>query len=411
MSIASALQSAQQKVAAAYTACNNKGATMPAAGSQNLSNLPATINSISTGTPLNQTIQKWVRIEETTTSVDPDTQEEITTTTISYERGADVQTSSTIAASKYANNTGLVSALIPDTVTAIGNAAFSGCTNLEYINLENIKQLNYQAFRNASNLKIKLNMPKLTRFVNGGAQFMGSGITEIESLGTITALIDGDNNGGVFYNCKKLVTAVLPNTLTAIATAAFTGCSALKSVVAENVTTIKRRAFYGCSSFSDDSLFEKCRTIQGQAFQGCTSLPSEISIPNLTSIDTAAFYNTRITKVLDLGTITTLPDCGSYTSATFGENSSLTEVHLPSTITKIGKFTFGNNSHLTTVVCLATTPPSLHSSAFRNYVSNVHFYVPYSADHSILSAYQAATTWSSYSARIHELNEDGTIPA
>ena len=49
MSIASAIANAQTKVAAAYTACSDKGATMPAAGNQNLSNLADTIASITTG--------------------------------------------------------------------------------------------------------------------------------------------------------------------------------------------------------------------------------------------------------------------------------------------------------------------------------------------------------------------------
>ena len=47
MSIASAITTAQGRVAAAYTACNAKGATMPA--TQDLSNLPATIATISGG--------------------------------------------------------------------------------------------------------------------------------------------------------------------------------------------------------------------------------------------------------------------------------------------------------------------------------------------------------------------------
>lgn len=51
MSIASAIQLKQQQVAAAYTACDEKGATMPAAGSQNLSNLASTIATISGGGP------------------------------------------------------------------------------------------------------------------------------------------------------------------------------------------------------------------------------------------------------------------------------------------------------------------------------------------------------------------------
>ena len=53
MSIASAIQSKQQQVAAAYTACNNKGATLPS--TQNLNNLATCIGTItgggSSGTP------------------------------------------------------------------------------------------------------------------------------------------------------------------------------------------------------------------------------------------------------------------------------------------------------------------------------------------------------------------------
>lgn len=55
MSIATAIANAQSKVADAYTACNSKGATMPAAGSQNLSNLATTISSITTGSTPNLT--------------------------------------------------------------------------------------------------------------------------------------------------------------------------------------------------------------------------------------------------------------------------------------------------------------------------------------------------------------------
>ena len=51
MSIASAIQNAQQKVANAYTAVDNKGGTLPA--TQDLSNLPNAINTISTGGTIN----------------------------------------------------------------------------------------------------------------------------------------------------------------------------------------------------------------------------------------------------------------------------------------------------------------------------------------------------------------------
>lgn len=47
MSIASAIQAKQQQIAAAYTACNNKGATLP--GTQNLNNLATCIGTITGG--------------------------------------------------------------------------------------------------------------------------------------------------------------------------------------------------------------------------------------------------------------------------------------------------------------------------------------------------------------------------
>lgn len=58
MSIASAIQLKQQQVAAAYTACDEKGATMPAAGSQNLTNLASTIATISGGGPAPEPIEQ-----------------------------------------------------------------------------------------------------------------------------------------------------------------------------------------------------------------------------------------------------------------------------------------------------------------------------------------------------------------
>lgn len=47
MSIATAIQNAQQRVANAYTAISNMGGTLPA--TQNLANMPTAIASIPTG--------------------------------------------------------------------------------------------------------------------------------------------------------------------------------------------------------------------------------------------------------------------------------------------------------------------------------------------------------------------------
>lgn len=120
------------------------------------------------------------------------------------------------------------------TVTAIGEAAFSTCSNLNSITLP--KTL----------LTIGINL---------------SSITLPASLTTI------DNY--TFSSCSKLSSVTLPEALTTIGFGAFSYCSNLTSI----------------------SIPESTTTIGGSAFSTCTKLVS-ISIPNsVTSIGNSAFAN------------------------------------------------------------------------------------------------------------------------
>lgn len=73
-----------------------------------------------------------------------------------------------------------------------------------------------------------------------------------------------------------------------------------------------------------------------------------------------------------------------------------------------GRITY--DSAITKMVVLATTPPTISSTAFYEWKVTHKIYVPYSSDHSILAAYKAAANWSAQEANIYELNQDGTIP-
>ena len=95
----------------------------------------------------------------------------------------------------------------------------------------------------------------------------------------------------------------------------------------------------------------------------------------------------------------------------FGRCTSITSITLPSSITSIGTGAFYYCSGLTTLVLEATTPPTLsNTNALTGTNANLKIYVPYSADHSILNAYKAATNWSSYASKMYELDENGNIP-
>lgn len=223
MSIASAIQNARTKIAAAYTACNNKGATMPSSGSQNLSNLATTIDSISTGSPFNQTIQKWIKTEDNGV--------------VSYSRDEEVVGNITsIVSNKYKDDTSLVSVLIPDTVVSLSSASFRGCSNLQYVNLENLTEIGWYAFQDTA-FCADIYAPKLEWIYSNA--FRSTSVSKVLSLGQITVLGSANQEGGVFQDCVNLFSVVLPDTLTTIWQCNFWGCTNLHTLtIPASVTTI-----------------------------------------------------------------------------------------------------------------------------------------------------------------------------
>jgi hypothetical protein len=74
--------------------------------------------------------------------------------------------------------------------------------------------------------------------------------------------------------------------------------------------------------------WSKITTIENSAFSGCQNLTiNSLAIPNLTSIGSEAFNNTKVKAVSDLGNITAVRG--------FSNCKNLTSVVLPDTCTKI----------------------------------------------------------------------------
>lgn len=109
----------------------------------------------------------------------------------------------------------------------------------------------------------------------------------------------------------------------------------------------------------------------------------------------------------------------------FLETTNLKRIILPKQLTAIGQSVF-NSSFKTggridvgnvtsigyacfyvakpdTFVLHSPTPPSVGSAALYG-MDNTKFFVPYSADHSILTAYKTASGWSTYANNIFELD-------
>ena len=140
----------------------------------------------------------------------------------------------------------------------------------------------------------------------------------------------------LFYGCKKLERADLPDSVTRIGFTAFSGCSSLREVnVPEGVKTIESSTFYGCASLETIHIPDGVTAIRSSAFANCRNLRA-IRIPDsVTSIEIHAFSGcNNLREVIMSKNLTVM---GDYVfSACYG----LTEMALPSTLRSIGHRAF-----------------------------------------------------------------------
>ena len=194
----------------------------------------------------------------------------------------------------------------------------------------------------------------------------------------VTKIEFGDdilNLGPALNECYALRAAKFTGNVMTIAGNLFSKCSALASVILPvAVTEIPGYSFYYCYGLQSIELPDTVATIGSYAFQECYSLMS-VTIPaGMTTIASYTFY------------------------FCYG----LTRVTIPGNITRINWNAFSGCRNVAEYHIKATTPPTLdHSNALPG-VSDRKIYVPYSADHSILAAYQEATNWASLASYIEE---------
>ncbi len=176
-----------------------------------------------------------------------------------------------IASNAFAENATIASVRVPDTVTFIGNYAFSSCPSLE--------QAHIDASLEALNLGLFWNCPRL------------ADVTLPEGLVNL-----GD---GAFRDCTGLRTIEVPFTVQRIGDRAFSGCSSLETIMLPGAcTTIERSAFRDCASLSSVSVHDTLAYVGPRAFQGCPHLDGiGIVGPNAQNA-VAAFANHGMTYLV-----------------------------------------------------------------------------------------------------------------
>ena len=276
-----------------------------------------------------------------------------------------------IGSSAFSGCSGLTAVLIPDGVMSIGESAFHSCSGLISVTIpSSVRDIGHRAFEYCSALKsFSVAADNLFYKSQDGLLCSKDGSTVVAGVNGVVDLPDGVTSIGyaAFSGCSGLASVTIPSSVTSIGFTAFNACSGLTSVtIPEGVTSIGDAAFSGCSGLASVTIPKSATSIGMCAFYGCSGLKS-VTIPSsATSIGYDAFRGcsglTTVTIPWCDKLSTIFPD--AYTKIkdvviqegvqtiwgrSFENCSGLTSVTIPSSVTRIVKNAFYGCSDLKTV--------------------------------------------------------------
>ena len=265
---------------------------------------------------------------------------------------------------------GLRTISIPGSVKNIGDDAFTRCFSLTEINLpDGVKTIGARAFFECSALT-KMNIPGSVEWIDAGAFAECSSLTEL-TVGADNPVYRGAGNCIIEKAAKKLIAGcntseipddgsvtiigekafegfyeleriTIPDSVTYIADYAFSGCWNLTEIhIPDGVTCIASHAFSHCSGLTGITIPDSVTYIGNGAFSGCTGLTKlTVSEDNPVYCSIGNCIIEKETKTLTVGCKSSeIPADGSVTiigMEAFKGCAQLTDITIPNGVTVIG---------------------------------------------------------------------------
>ena len=216
------------------------------------------------------------------------------------------------------------------TVTGIGSAAFYNGKNITSITIpESVSNIGINAFSGCSQLA--------SVYINDLASWCSIEFGDYGSQPFSYA-------SHLYLKGEEITNLIIPNNVTSISAKAFSGCNELISVtIPEGVTSIGRNAFEACSGLISLSLPSSLTFIGEYAFSGCINLPT-VTIPNnVANIQQYTFRNCA-----NLSSLIIQNGVTSIAGNAFG-GCGLKSIFIPESLTSISENAFGRCTELSNI--------------------------------------------------------------
>ena len=292
----------------------------------------------------------------------------------------------------------LTSVTLPHSVTSIGGAAFSRCINLDTIfyNAGRLTYFSYPAITDVyaydwivdSSSRNALKYLYIGDSVTSLGQQAFSGCTRLKSV-TIGKSINAIATDA-FERCDS-ITTLFYNAENCTGHNVFNQMNQLNTLhLGNNVRVIPSNMFRGLTSIQTiylDADSNQITFIGANAFSGCINMAGHIVVPHVTELGDGAFSGCGLLSSVELGN-----GLSAIGDTVFKGCEHLTNVTIGRGVQRIADNAFEDCTEIRLLTSRALNPPTIYRTTFEDVDDDISLRVPCEA----VAAYQNAPFWSHF---------------